>query len=74
MSRSDLVQSLERLLNSPELFVESQPVVAQAIHRFGRAKSDFADCLSERSGHLAGCKHTVTFDVNALKTVGMKLL
>jgi predicted nucleic-acid-binding protein len=74
MSRSDLIQGLEMLLNSPEIVVESQPVVVQAIHHFGTAKSDFADCLIERSGHLAGCKHTLTFDVNASKTAGMTLL
>jgi|SRR5208282_722731 len=74
VSRSELIQSLERLLNSPELVIESQQTVAQAIVRFGAAKTDFADCLIERSGHVAGCRHTVTFDENAAKTSGMKLL
>jgi predicted nucleic-acid-binding protein len=74
VSKSDLIQSLEGLLNSPELVIESQPAVAQAIKRFGEAKADFTDCLIERSGHSAGCKHTFTFDVNAAKTAGMKLL
>ncbi len=74
VSRSELIQSLERLLNSPELVIESQQTVAQAIARFGSAKTDFADCLIERSGHVAGCRHTVTFDENAAKTSGMKLL
>lgn len=74
VSKSELIRSLEQLLNSPELVIENQPAVAQAIGRFGVAKTDFADCLIERSGHLAGCEHTVTFDVNAAKTSGMKLL
>jgi predicted nucleic-acid-binding protein len=74
LSKSELIQSLERLLNSPELVIESQSTVAQAIVRFGAANADFADCLIERSGHLAGCKHTATFDVNAAKISGMKLL
>jgi predicted nucleic-acid-binding protein len=74
ISKSDLIQSLEQLLNSPELVIESQPAVAQAINRFGAAKTDFTDCLIERSGHLAGCRHTVTFDENAAKASGMKLL
>ena len=74
VSRSELIQNLERLLNSPELVIESQQTVAQAIARFGAAKTDFADCLIERSGHVAGCRHTVTFDENAAKTSGMKLL
>jgi predicted nucleic-acid-binding protein len=74
LSKSELIQCMERLLNSPELVIESQPAVAQAIVRFAVTKADFADCLIERGGHLAGCRHTVTFDVNAAKTSGMKLL
>jgi predicted nucleic-acid-binding protein len=74
VSKSELIQSLERLLDSPELVIESQRAVAEAIKRFSAAKTDFADCLIERSGHLAGCQHTATFDANAAKTAGMKLL
>jgi predicted nucleic-acid-binding protein len=74
VSRSELIECLERLLNSPELVIENQPAVTQAIDRFSVAKADFSDCLIERSGHLAGCRQTVTFDVNAAKTSGMKLL
>ncbi len=74
VSKSELIESFERLLNSPELVIENQPAVAQALERFGKAKTDFADCLIERSGHLAGCRSTFTFDTNAAKTVGMKLL
>lgn len=74
VSKSELIQSFERLLNSPELVIENQPAVAQALDRFGKAKTDFADCLIERSGYLAGCRSTFTFDANAAETAGMKLL
>ncbi len=74
MTKAELIQSFERLLNSPELVIENQPAVAQAIDRFRAVKADFADCLIERSGHLAGCRYTMTFDANAAKTSGMKLL
>lgn len=74
VSKSELIQSFERLLNSPELVIENQPAVSQALDRFGKAKSDFADCLIERSGHLAGCRATFTFDANAAKCAGMNLL
>lgn len=72
--KTELIQSFERLLNSPELVIENEQAVAQALDRFGKSKTDFADCLIERSGHLAGCRSTVTFDANAAKTAGMKLL
>jgi predicted nucleic-acid-binding protein len=72
--KTTLMQCLEQLLNSSELVVESHAAVAQALHRFASNKADFADCLIERCGHLAGCKETVTFDQNAARSVGMRLL
>lgn len=35
--------------------------------------ADFADCLIERYGQVAGCEYTATFDVSASKVVGMQL-
>jgi predicted nucleic-acid-binding protein len=74
MSRAELVESLERLLDSPEIIVENHPAVAQALRTFSAAKADFADCLIERCGHLAGCREMVTFDVQASKAAGMRLM
>ena len=74
LSKVDLIKHLERLLNSSELVVENHPAVNQALRRFAGASSDFADCLIERSGHLAGCHETVTFDVKAARFAGMRLL
>lgn len=73
-SKPQLIRWLTQLLDSPELVVEAQTVVAQALHRFVSTKADFADCLIERSGHHGGCGATVTFDQNAAKFAGMKLL
>jgi len=74
VSKSQLIQCLRHLLDSPEVVLEGQAAVAQALQRFANAKSDFADCLIERSGHLGGCRETVTFDVNASSFSGMRLL
>ena len=41
---------------------------------FQSGNADFADCLIERSAHSAGCESTVTFDVNAAKHSGMRLI
>jgi predicted nucleic-acid-binding protein len=46
----------------------------QALRKFSASQADFADCLIERSGHAAECLYTVTFDRNAAKGAGMKLL
>jgi predicted nucleic-acid-binding protein len=74
LHKAELVQLLERLLDSPELAVENQTVVNQALRRFAASKADLADCLIERSGHAGGCRETVTFDVDAARSAGMRLL
>ncbi len=72
--KPNLVLRLEQLLDSPELVLESQTAVEQALRRFARENVDFADCLIERSGHHLGCHETVTFDAAAAKLAGVKLL
>jgi predicted nucleic-acid-binding protein len=72
--KGQLILLLEQLLDSPELLLESQSAVGQAIRRFAGAKCDFADCLIERSGHILGCHETVTFDAGAAKLAGMRLI
>ncbi len=74
VTKSQLIQCLNQLLDSPEMVLEGQTAVTQALRRFASAKVDFVDCLIERCGHLAGCGETVTFDVNASASAGMTLL
>jgi len=74
MNKARIILGLEWLLNSAELVVESQDAVAQALGRFASVKADFADCLIERLGYTAGCNETVTFDLNASRFAGMRLL
>lgn len=74
VKKVQLIQCLNQLLDSPELILEGQTAVTQALQRFASAKADFVDCLIERCGHLAGCRDTVTFDVNASEAAGMTQL
>jgi predicted nucleic-acid-binding protein len=74
VSKPQLIECVKQLLNSPEVVLEGQTAVTQALHRFAKAKVDFVDCLIERCGHVAGCKETVTFDVKASRSGGMRLL
>ncbi len=69
-----IVQWLTELLDSPELVLENQFAVEQALLTYTTTKSDFSDCLIERAGHVAGCTSTVTFDKTAAKAAGMRLL
>nr|WP_185735337.1 hypothetical protein [Burkholderia stagnalis] len=57
-----------------KLVVESADTVRKALRVFASSKADFADCLIERSGHVAECEYTATFDVSASKVAGMQLI
>ncbi len=72
--KNEIEHVLETLLRSKELVVERAEIVLQALRKFSISQADFADCLIERSGHAAECQYTVTFDRNAAKGAGMKLL
>lgn len=74
MEKDDLVRCLENLLGAPELFIESRRAVTLALLNFAKKKSDFADCLIGCCGEMAGCSETVTLDVQAARSAGMRLL
>jgi predicted nucleic-acid-binding protein len=74
LNKIQLIKCLERLLDYPELMIEDHAAVTLALHRFSQFKADFADCLIERLGHAAGCRETITFDVDASRFAGMTLL
>ncbi|HEY7095405.1 MAG TPA: type II toxin-antitoxin system VapC family toxin [Terriglobales bacterium] len=73
-NKTEIEQVLDRLLRSKELVIERAELVVQALRRFSAGRADFADCLIERTGHAAGCSHTVTFDRQAAQVANMKLL
>ncbi len=73
-SREEVAAVLETLLRAKELVVADADAVWKALRLFKQGKADFADCLIERCGALAGCSHTATFDRDAAKHCGMKLV
>ncbi len=74
-SRTVIAQMLEALLRTEELIVETPELIWKALRRFqGAAQADFADCLIACCAEAAGCDHTVTFDRNAARAAGMKLI
>jgi predicted nucleic-acid-binding protein len=74
LAKGDVVRFVQELLAAPELRLERESAVNEALDRFKAHTADFADCLIERVGHNAGCSHTVTFDIAASKSSGMVLL
>ncbi len=74
LSRAQQGQAIEQLLRTQEILVERADQVLRALRLFKASSADFADCLIERAGAAAGCKHTLTFDGGASKNAGMQLL
>lgn len=74
LGRDQVASALDLLLRSKELVVERADQVARALRVFRTGTADFADCLIERAADAAGCSATMTFDVAAAKTAGMRLI
>jgi predicted nucleic-acid-binding protein len=73
-SKADILNWLSTFVDSPEIVVESQDVVVDALKMYESGNAQFADCLIERAGNANGCGETVTFDKKAAKSAGMRLL
>ncbi|BAO30882.1 PIN domain-containing protein [Sulfuritalea hydrogenivorans] len=74
LRKDELCEVLETLLRTKEIVVAHADTVWQALRLFKGGKADFADCLIERFANAAGCDHTATFDRDAAKHCGMRLI
>ncbi|KAF0206118.1 MAG: hypothetical protein FD173_432 [Gallionellaceae bacterium] len=74
LSKDEICEVLETLLRTKELVVANADIIWKALRLFKSGKADFADCLIELSAQDAGCSYTATFDRDAAKHCGMKLI
>ncbi len=74
LDKGELCEVLETLLRTKEIVVAHTDIVWKALRLFQEGKADFADCLIERSANEAGCGYTTTFDRDAAKYCGMRLI
>jgi predicted nucleic-acid-binding protein len=74
LTRTQLSEAVDGIIRTKQFKIESADQVIRALRVFKGGKSDFADCLIERSADSAGCEKTITFDVNASKHAGMTLI
>lgn len=73
--REDIARVIEGLLRSAELIVENAEAAYRALGVYmASSTADFADALITETASLAGASETVTFDRNAAKEAGMRLL
>jgi predicted nucleic-acid-binding protein len=69
-----LIEVLNRLLESPNLSIESRDAVVAARRSFETYNAGIHDRLIAELNTHAGCAWTATFDVPASKTPGFRLL
>jgi predicted nucleic-acid-binding protein len=74
LTEEQFLQAMEGILRTKQFVVESADQVLRALRVFEKGRSDFADCLIERTAASAGCAQTMTFDVKASKHAGMSLI
>lgn len=73
-TKGEICDVLETLLRTKEIVVAQAGTVWKALRLFRESKADFADCLIERAANEDGCGYTATFDRDAAKTCGMRLI
>lgn len=74
LSRSQLIEALEALLQTRELSVEHGATVWKGVRLMRSTGADFADCLIACSAGTAGCSRTMTFDRDAARHGVMTLV
>jgi len=73
-TKGEICDLLETLLRTKEIIVAKTDVMWKAVRLFRDGKADLADCLIERDAQNAGCAYTSTFDRDAAKHCGMRLI
>jgi predicted nucleic-acid-binding protein len=74
LKQGEIIQILERFLNSDDIVVEHEERVQIALDVYRRGHADFADCLIAISAAFAGCTQTFTFNEIAARDAGMELV
>jgi predicted nucleic-acid-binding protein len=74
LTKDDICEVMETLLRTKEIVVANADIVWKAVRLFKMGKADFADCLIDISAKEAGCDYTVSFDRDAVKHCGMKII
>lgn len=73
-TKKEICDVLTSLLQTKEIVVAEAETVWKAVRAYQEGNGDFADCLVVQTAKEAGCVQTMTFDRNAAKHSGMKLI
>ena len=70
LAKTLMLDTISRLLDAPDIQLEDEPAVEEALFIWRDANADFADCLIGARNGRFGCRATVTFDTKASKLSG----
>jgi len=70
LAKTLMLDTISRLLDAPDIQLEDEPAVEEALFIWRDANADFADCLIGARNRRLGCRAAVTFDTKASKLQG----
>jgi predicted nucleic-acid-binding protein len=70
LPKTQMLETISGLLDAPDIQLEDEPAVEEAVFVWRDANADFADCLIGARNRRLGCNATATFDTKALKLPG----
>ncbi len=62
LDRGDIAEAISNLLDSADIVIEREELVARALNAFRKSKVDLADLLINLINQAAGCETTATLD------------
>lgn len=74
LPKGRIADAFSALLDTEALLIEDDEAVVRALHRWRRQNCGLADCLIAERHLSLGASATVTFDRQAAKRSGMRLL
>jgi len=72
LERSEITSKLTLLLNTPNLVLENEDVIEDAIESYEATKADFADCYNASFAKLHGEGTVLSYDRHFDKLAGVK--
>jgi predicted nucleic-acid-binding protein len=73
-SPGEIARAIESMLRAEPLWVDRRAEVVEALGAFQTRQGSFADALIAALARRAGCSHVVTFDKQAARLPGFRLL
>ena len=72
LKRNEVAEKLSLLLNTPNLVIENQDVIEEAVEQYKQTRVDFADCYNASFAKLKGDGTILSYDRHFDKLAGVK--